>query len=383
MWTDRLELVTHAELFNVEEYGFYAVVEYVPSPSEALEQRAERPDVIVADYLGSPELMESFLVLDRRFRRFDPETADVYPGLLSHGQLRGRQRVYPISFDLPGLLALEETAEELPDFMLELRELQELGGAYNETESGRLTRLGYSPRWSSEFLYTMFRLTGVRFTPGEDGFPQWDTAQLERALRRTGEWINQTNLGLDVEIMFAEQYLYDPMPQLVRRGRVLFSYARASEFFTISETRRRDFDIRWLAQDGRIPVLESMVFAGVVADSRHKQAALDFVDWIASAETHRRILENARRRRLGSFGILGGFSAHREINEWFLPELYPSLLGTVPPAQSLSFPEALPDSWDLLKAEVVEPWLARAVDREPGLRPLESLVDSWMLQKGD
>lgn len=383
VWTDRIELVTHSELFNVGDHGFYAVVEYVPSPAEALEQRADRPDVIVADYLGSAETMEEFLVLDRRFRRFSPDSRDVYDDLLSHGRLRGRQRLYPISFDLPGILSLAETAEELPDFMIDIDELRERGGAFNQTESGRLTRLGYSPRWSRDFLYVMVRMLGVRFSEGEQGLPEWDGAQLRTAVERAGNWIEETNGGLEAEKMFQEQYLYDPMPQLVRRERVLFSYIRASDFFSMPETRRRHFDIRWLSQDGEIPVLESMVFAGVVADSRHKQASLDFVSWLASAETQRKILMNADKRRLGSFGVLGGFSAHREINEWFLPELYPSLLGIMPPRESLSFSPGVPESWDLLKAQVVEPWLSRAIDRHPSLRSLESLVESWMLQKGE
>lgn len=383
VWTDRIELVTHSELFNVGDYGFYAVVEYVPSPAEALEQRADRPDVIVADYLGSTDIMESFLVLDRRFRRFSPDSRDVYGDLLSHGRLRGRQRLYPISFDLPGVLSLAETAEELPDFTIDIDELRERGGGFNQTESGRLTRLGYSPRWSREFLYTLVRMFGVRFFEGPEGLLQWDGAQLQSAVERARDWIEETNQGLEAERMFQEQYLYDPMPQLVLRERVLFSYIRASDFFSMPETRRRHFDIRWLSRDGKIPVLESMVFAGVVADSRHKQASLDFVAWLASAETHRKILVNAEKRRLGSFGVLGGFSAHRETNEWFLPELYPSLLGIMPPGETLSFPETVPDSWDLLKSQVVEPWLSRAIDRHPGLRSLDSLVESWMLQKGD
>lgn len=383
VWTDRIELVTHAELFNVGDHGFYAVVEYVPSPTEALEQRADLPDVVVADYLGSAETMASFLVLDRRFRRFSPDTRDVYEGLLTHGQLRGRQRLYPISFDLPGVLALAETATDLPDFVLDIDELRERGGVFNQTESGRLTRLGYSPRWSREFLYTLVRMLGVRFSEGPEGLPEWDGVQLQGALERTRSWIEETNQGLQAETMFQEQYLYDPMPQLVLRERVLFSYIRASDFFSMPETRRRNFDIRWISRDGRIPVLESMVFAGVVADSRHKQASLDFVAWLASADTHRKILLNADRRRLGSFGVLGGFSAHREINEWFLPELYPSLLGIMPPGETLSFPEGVPPSWELLKAQVVEPWLSRAIDRLPNLRSLNGLVESWILQKGD
>lgn len=383
VWTDRVELVTHSELFNVEDRGFYAVVQYVPSPAEALAQRAERPDVIVADYLGSAETMEDFLVLDRRFRRFEPASEDVYPGLLEHGRLRGRLRLYPISFDLPAVLSLARTAETLPDFMLDIDELRERGGGFNETESGRLTRLGYSPRWSEEFLYTMVRLLGARFSEGPEGLPEWDSLSLADALEETRAWIDDTNQGREAELMFEQQYLYDPMPQLVRRERILFSYTRASDYFSMTETRRRQFEIRWLSREGRIPVLESMVFAGVLAESRNKHAALEFVEWLASAETHRRILENSRRRRLETFGVLGGFSAHRRVNEWFLPELYPSLLGKVPPAQALSFPGALPESWDLLKSQVVEPWLSRAVDREPGLRSLETLVESWMLQKGD
>ncbi len=383
VWTDRIELVTHAELFNVEDHGFYAVVEYVPSLIEALQQRAELPDVVVGDYLGYESLMDSLLVLDRSVRPFDFDGSDVYPGLLEYGRERGRLRLVPISFDLPGMLTLAHTAERLPDFMIDLDEVRSIGGEFNSMESERLTRLGYSPRWSSEFLYTMVRMLGVQFLEGAEGHPEWDAVALERALDRAGSWIEDTNGGLSAELPFEEQYLYDPMPQLVLRQRVLFAYQPASSFFSIAETRRRSFDIRWLSYQGRIPVLESVVYAGVLRESRNKRDAVTFVSWLAKAETHRRILQNTVARRLDSFGVLGGFSAHRSVNESDAPELYPSLLGKVPPAETLAFPTGVPQNWGTIKRKVVMPWLTRAVDQEPGLRSLSELVDAWMLHQGE
>jgi len=67
-----------------------------------------------------------------------------------------------------------------------------------------------------------------------------------------------------------------------------------------------------------------------------------------------------RSLRLGVFGVTSGFSALVALNEKDLPQRHPSLLGRVPAANLLAFPEPLPSGWFRMRDEAVLPWLEQA-----------------------
>ena len=95
----------------------------------------------------------------------------------------------------------------------------------------------------------------------------------------------------------------------------------SSEFFVISEERRASLAIRWLSRSNSIPVEEDIVYAGICRKGEGRQAAEAFIKWFYSEETQRAILEDAKRYRSieSSFGVAGGFSAIRSVNEKLFP----------------------------------------------------------------
>jgi hypothetical protein len=78
-------------------------------------------------------------------------------------------------------------------------------------------------------------------------------------------------------------------------------------------------------------------------------------------QTQARLLEINQEKRLDTFGIAGGFSSLRNVNEREFPRVYRRLLGRIPPEQMLAFSKALPVDWGEQKKQIVVPWLVSYV----------------------
>ena len=160
----------------------------------------------------------------------------------------------------------------------------------------------------------------------------------------------------------------------------------SSSFFLIPEERRAGLAFRWLSRDGAIPLDDEVVYAGICRGAKGKQVAEAFLKWFYTEGTQRKILEDARRFRSieTSFGVAGGFSAIRSVNEKLFPLFYPSLLGRLPPGSYLSIPPALPAYWPDLRREVILPFLVDATSAVALENPngvLESRIQAWMKRR--
>jgi len=85
-----------------------------------------------------------------------------------------------------------------------------------------------------------------------------------------------------------------------------------------------------------------------------------------------------------SFGIAGGFSAIRSVNEKLFPLYYPSLLGKMPPAHYLKAPNVLPALWPDIKQAIVLPFLLEATGPNPPEdlnASLETRLQAWMKRR--
>jgi hypothetical protein len=79
------------------------------------------------------------------------------------------------------------------------------------------------------------------------------------------------------------------------------------------------------------------------------------------------------------FGIAGGFSSLKSINETIFPSYYPNLLGNMPPEENLQDISILPSKWQSLKERVVEVYLLDAVDttKEEPTTSMDALITEW------
>jgi hypothetical protein len=197
----------------------------------------------------------------------------------------------------------------------------------------------------------------------------------------TRSWVAEDNGGAALDRAFAARALVQPWERLLVSRKILFALMPFTEFIALPEEKRRDLDFRWLSRGTTVAVRDTVLFAGVPRTARNKRGAKAFIEWFASPATQRELLEVNRSQRLGVFGVTSGFPALVALDEKDLPQLYPSLLGRVPAAGVLSFPDALPSEWSRMRDEAVLPWLEQAASGG-GTETLADALLAWERAKG-
>ncbi|MFP4373834.1 MAG: extracellular solute-binding protein [Spirochaetaceae bacterium] len=384
MWTDRTSVAAYVEMYNAAQERYKIEVEFTPAPADALLERQRHPDIVLGDYLANESTFDHFTPLDNLLADDAPAEGDFYPGLLSLGRRGGETYLLPVAFDLPALMfKRSELNEGLDQFRLPVERLREEGAEFNESTDEGYVRVGFSPRWSGEFLYVLAMSHGANFREQGRRNTAWNHGALEESAAYVRDWVEEVNGGFNAERDFEERYLYDPPYQLLLRDRIRFSYTTAGRFYSIAESSRRNVDLRWLSREGSIPVLENIFYVGIPAEARHAAVGRDFIRWLFDEETQAALVDAVSRKRLEAFGIAGGFSALVATNEEALPRAFPGVLGRVPPASLLDFPLQVPKNWDEIKEDVVHPWLRRELTDDASPEELREAIQAWTLQKGD
>ena len=81
------------------------------------------------------------------------------------------------------------------------------------------------------------------------------------------------------------------------------------------------------------------------------------------------------------FGIAGGFSGLKAVNELAFPQVYPRLIGRIPPEELLEAPGPFPEAWPEIKDQVLLPWLREAVSAESPLQDLAERLKAARLDR--
>jgi hypothetical protein len=268
-------------------------------------------------------------------------------------------------------------ATDLPTMFMPLDTLQTMSKAFNKSnKAGALVNVGFSPAWDPDFLTSTALLFGTRLRPGRNGLPAWDENGLKKTVDYTRSWLQDVNGGADADAAFTKRILVQPWYKLLSSRKTLFALASFRDLFSLPEEERRDFDFRWLSQDGSIPVLDDVLYAGVPRSSRDKAGARSFLQWFCSLPVQQSLLTVNQSRRIGVFGVTNGFSALKSIDEKDLPAKYPLLLGHIPMENLLAFPDTLPDNWVKLKDGVVCPWILDTASGDE-TRSLEKRLEDW------
>ncbi|MQY76133.1 MAG: hypothetical protein GH155_00710, partial [Spirochaeta sp.] len=356
--TDRAEMAAYVEHFNGLGQDYRVEIAYKKKPELILSENGKTADLLIGSYLNSPLLMEQFEPLDKLFTRERIDREAFYPELLDRGRLNKKQVLLPISFNLPAVFFKPEAIDiTLPGLVIPLATLREQGAEYNLLKEDRFIRMGFSPLWEERFLYLNSVMWGTSFKEAEEEKLAWDEEAMQKALDYSRSWINEDNSGVDKNIEFVNRYLYEPMVKLMEEERILFYLTSSAEFFSLLEGMGEDRDFRWLSRENRIPVEEEILFIGIPGNAKNKKRALVFLEWLFAPDTQQEILNMNHRKRLKVFGIGNGFSALQKVNELSFPQAYPMLIGHIPAANMLSFPQNLPADWREIKSQVIIPWL--------------------------
>jgi hypothetical protein len=362
IWTDEPGIALAAELFNARGGPEAVRLEWKREPAGALlEAEASGPALVVGRSLGGWGLRERLSALDSILRR-RPDRDAFYPELLDGGRIGGRLVLLPISFNLPAIVFLRDSPAPGDGFTLSLSDIAAPSVAFRNSQ-GSVARMGFSPRWDERFFVEALDSLGARFREAAGtsrGRPElaWDPVGLRSALGELGAWSTLANGSAALEDDYRFKYLYAPPYRWLKEGRALYAYMDSSELFLASEEIRTGLDFRWYSSGGTVPVSEGAVYAGLVRGAKGRPAAEAFLRWLLTPEAQRAVLERSRATGVSSysFGIAGGFSSIRSVNEGVFPTYYPALVGHAPPADKLAAPERLPPDWPSLRAEAVAPW---------------------------
>ncbi|HHU36414.1 MAG TPA: carbohydrate ABC transporter substrate-binding protein [Treponema sp.] len=367
IWTNQSEFAAYAELFNISQNHYRIVVEYKENPSEALINTRNNPDIVIGSWLKGEKARAHIIPIDYLFNELRINSRLFYQPLLDLGSIKRRQYLLPVSFNLPAMLFSQEKSELMENnFSISLEHIQALSREFNTQEDGLYTRMGFSPRWDSEFLYLTTQMFNAHFEEGQN-FLVWNEKQLSSSIEYLRNWSRSINESIRTEEDFQFKFLYDPPYRLVTAGRNLFSYISSDELCVLPHDKLQNIDFRWLTKDAGIPVRDDIVYLGICKKAENLPAAEAFVVWFFKEETQRALLERSREMGIldQSFGISGGFSSIQTINERTFPLFYPFLFGHLPPQDSLEVPRILPNNWEQIKDSVIIPFLEAAVKVDP------------------
>ena len=417
IWTDKAEVASCVELFNATHEEIAAYVVYKENLLEALSSVGANgevpPDVLVGSWLKSSPAVSSgeayveeavqddkvlkasakafVKSIKRNFRAldslFDGETLSersFYANVLDWGRIEGKQYLIPVSFNLPAVIFSKENESFVEGFStLSLRQIEECAAAFNrKNSSGSYIAMGFSPFWDDDFLYVAAKLSGAAFRT-RAGKLLWDEASLNEWALATQKWSTEKNGGAENEQNFQFKYLYTPNYKQVESGRCLFSYTTSDELFSLTEAQTQGLSFRWVSQEGRLPVEDAVTTLAVYKRGRNHKNAEVFCTWLFNVETQKQLLQRASKMNLDttSFGIAGGFSSMREVNENFYPAFHRELLGKLPPEDLLELPGQLPSHWESLKKSALLPYLKQASQGTgESSRTLSDFVADWVKQ---
>jgi len=382
LWTNRPEFTTYAELFNASQSRYKLEVVYKADPVLSLANATKVPDLVVGLREDSIPIIGRFVSLDQILNRGEVNPSLFYRDLLRTGRYEGRQLLLPVSFDLPALLSEDSTAAPPVGAMtVTLDQVKQRALVFDKNTTDAFRVLAFSPRWSGDFLYLAAQMMGADFRQDSHGDLAWDDQKLSNSVSYLRDWIDNVDGGNESDLEFGEKYLYDPVDKLLSSGRVAFYYMSLSGFYDLSADKRKTIRLQWVAQNGRVPVLDTLLFAGVPRWARNRAAAFAFLQWFYRPVTQRRLLEASRDEHLKVFGIANGLSALPQVNEHDFPQSYPFLISRIPQVDSLAFPKPLPADWEGIKSDVLVPWLNHEILSPATDQPLRERLKAWRLQR--
>jgi len=359
IWTDRIEFISYCEAFNSAQSRYKITVSYKENPADALMDASEQPDIVIGPWLRGDATRVKFSKLDGLLsqKKIDPDI--FYPLLFELGNSNGSQYLLPVSFNLPTIIfSASQKNIVKTNFTLSLEEMRELAAAYNKKNGSEYTKMGFSPRWDTDFLYVTAQGLDVSFEETQNLF-SWNDKMLQELITDTRRWSQEVNTNAAAEDEFKFKYLYDPPYTLITNGRCLFWYLPSDVLFSLNNERLKSLDYRWMNYNGKTPIQDEIIYAGICKKAKNTAAAQAFLLWFFNEESQKNLLARSQTDNMiaPSFGLAGGFSSLKNVTENIFPVYYPLLLKHLPQTDDFSAPHILPHNWLQLKKEIIFPYL--------------------------
>ncbi|MFP4383772.1 MAG: hypothetical protein ACLFSE_06970 [Spirochaetia bacterium] len=383
IWTDIPEIAVYTEYYNSLEGTDRCIVVFKQNPAYALTEEEIHPDVVIGRYLNNSESKSLFYPIDSLAKKTEIPLDSIYPGLLNRTKIDGTSYTVPLSFNLPGIIF---PRNDFPDtkkfFYLSPEDIQTIADRFNSKSGEHYIKMGFNPLWEPELMLTTVSGFGTRFRTGEP-YLIWEESALKKTVSFLRKWITESGETPSRVQHFAKKYLYEPEYKLIKDNRIFCAHMTSSEFLELPAERRDHLDIRWFEIDGKVPVLQDIVYAAVPEAAEHKKAGGAYIKWLLDPEIQEMLITGIEQSDNVSFGFAQGFSSVEKVSARFFPEAFPFLLGKIPSDMDLLYPEPLPKSWPRFEKEVLLPWIEEAVSSDEGTSvDLGKKIETWLLQGG-
>ncbi|MBQ0039537.1 MAG: hypothetical protein KBS64_03845 [Treponema sp.] len=387
IWTDNTEVVSYVELFNTTHEKTKAVVVYKKEPARTLPPAKDEvpPDIVIGPWLKNSLTRKYFTPIDYLFTENSISRSQFYSKLLDYGNINDRQYLLPVSFNLPAMMFSRKNENLLGnDRYLGINQIRDAATKYNGiNKKDAYVSMGFGTSWDKEFLYTVTKLKGTSYREKGTSF-LWDPTPLELSVNLLRNWTSTCNTDTTTEQNFQFRYLYMPSYRQVTSGRCLFAYTTSDKLFTLTDAQSSSIAFRWIVEDNMIPVEDNMLTMGLYKDAANAAQAEEFIKWFLTEQTQQKLIERTENMKLDTvnFGIAGGFSSIRDVNEKYYPAFYRQLLGNMPPEEYLTLPNILPYRWESLKANVILPYLEDSTNTNGAKNnsTLEERIAEWTKQ---
>ena len=384
IWTSCSEFVQYIELFNKTHKENNAILVYKENPALSIPPARDEtpPDIIIGSWLRNDAPYKYCKPLDYIFYNKILSSDLFYKQLFEAGQKNNLQFLLPVSFNLPTIVFSQENKNLVPDnYTLTFEQIRKTGAEFNtKNDKGVFTKIGFTPLSNNDFLYLSTKIFDVNFRE-ENGKIIWNSEKLQETTDKLKDWIFTENESAQTEQDFAFKYLFMPYYRQVISDRTLYAYTTSDQLFKTIKNQDFGIDYRWVVQNKKIPIEDSMIMLGIYKECRNQTGATEFISWFFNVDNQQKILERKEKLNLDTelFGISGGFSSIRDVTEHILPVFYTHLLTNLPPSQMLSVPQKLPARWDSYKSLVIEPYLRSVITAQPEetVMSIEDLESEW------
>ena len=378
LWTDRPDFAAYAQAFNSAQSEYVVEVVYKDSPASALKgKKPGRWDVAIGPFLNSVSLNDTFMPLESLFSDGTVSKPRFYQNALAKGISNGHQMLLPFAFNVPAFIFQSgKIRQELDSFALTPDNFSAICLDFNKAKS-RHAKSAFSPLWNPESLFFFSILSpGLcrQFEKGSEVRQQ----DVENGLSYVRQMIEDLDGGIKAEAQFRDKYLYKNPLELIDSSHIFFWYSDVGSFYTLPSERRQNLDFRYcLNSDGKVASCEDMLWLGIPKKGGNTMGAVAFIKWLMNPEVQQNLILRAREMDIRSFGLAGGFSAMRTVNEDALPQLYPFITTFIPQDDYLAFPDPCPTDWYTFKNGAIIPYLVQECSAGETSRKLWEVAESW------
>lgn len=380
VWTDIPELAIAAQLFNRESLQYAVDIEYKAQAATDLKSTTTPPSLVIAKYLLSKPILKKFNSIDELFSKYYLDPNDLYPTLLGAGKQGTTQLLVPVSFDCMLLVEKKLDSAGSGITMLSGDTLGKAAAAFTARANGKLSAMGFSPRWDLGFAEDWLVASGAGFNPNAGWKPSsapkpadpnswpilWSAEKLDASVLALSGLTSGTTT--EEQNSFSFSYFSKPGYQLVLDNQILYWPMRASDYFKLPYSVKRQLQYRFPLVNQHLILTSDPRYMGVPKGAKNRKAALAFARWLLVPENQRKIWKEMESEQLlpEYIGPFGGFSSLAQMNQETFAAYFPEY-GQNPLLESaLPAPAALPDYWDSFSADFLRHWIDTALSGAGG-----------------